>query len=80
MLRGAQGHVQDGAVFRDVDLVTSEHSVDARAQVGFLCQLQEELEGFVSDAILRIIQVEAHRLRPPARAACGIIGEELAEV
>src|SRR5215467_10570216 len=32
--RCAQGHVQDGAVFRDVDLVTPEHGVDARAQAG----------------------------------------------
>ena len=78
--RRAQGHVQDGAVFRDVDLVTPEHGVDARAQAGLLRQLQEELEGFVGDAILRVIQVEAHGLDRQALAACGIIREELAEV
>jgi hypothetical protein len=78
--RRAQGHVQDGTVFRDVDLLPPEHGVDAHAQVGFLCQLQEELEGFVSDAVLRVIQGEAHSLDRHALAACGIIREELAEV
>ena len=62
--RRAQGHVQDGAVFRDVDLLAPEHGVDPRAQSGFLRQLQEELEGFVGDAILRVVQIEAHALRP----------------
>ena len=61
-LRRAQGHVQDGPVFRDVDLLAAEHGVDPRPQAGFLGQLEEELEGFVGDAILRVIEVEAHRL------------------
>ena len=78
--RRAQGHVQDGAVFRDVDLLAPEHGVDALAQAGFLRQLQEELEGFVGDAILRIIQVEAHRLGRHALAAFGIIRKELAQM
>ena len=38
--RRAQRHVQDGAVFRDVDLLAAEHRVDPRAQAGFLGQLQ----------------------------------------
>ena len=78
--RCAQGHVQDRAVFRDVDLVTPEHGVDARAQAGFLCQLQEEPERFVGEAILRVIEVETHRLGAQALAASGIIREELAEM
>ena len=78
--RRAQGHVQDGPVFRDVDLLASEHGVDPRAQAGFLGQLQEELEGFVGDAILRVIEEEAHRLGRHALAARGIIREELAQM
>jgi hypothetical protein len=78
--RRTQGHVQDRAVFRNVDLVTSEHGVDVRAQVDFLCQLQEEPERFVSDAVLRVIQAEAHGLDRHALAAGGILREELAEV
>jgi hypothetical protein len=78
--RGAQSDVQDGPVFRDVDLLTPEHGVDARAQAGFLRQLQEELEGFVGDAVLRVIQVEARRLGRHVLAALGVIGKELSEM
>ena len=50
--RCAQGHVQDRAVLGDVDLFTPEHGVDPRSQIGFLGQLQEELECLIGDAIL----------------------------
>jgi hypothetical protein len=49
--------VQDRTVFRDVDLLAAEHGVNALAQAGFIGELQEQLEGFVSDAVLRVIQV-----------------------
>ena len=78
--RRAQGHVQDGAVFRDVDLVAPEHGVDALAQAAFLGQLQEELEGFVRDAILRVIEKDARGLSRQTLAAVGILREELAEM
>ena len=32
-LSGAQGHMQDGAVLRDVDLFAPEHGVDPRLQI-----------------------------------------------
>ncbi len=67
-------------VFRDVDLVTPEHGVDALAQAAFLGQLQEELEGFVRDAVLRVIEVDARGLSRQTLAAVGIIREELAEM
>ena len=60
--RRAQRHVQDGAVFRDVDLLAAEHGVDPAAQAGFLRQLQKELERFVGDAVLRVIEEDARRL------------------
>ena len=78
--RRAQRHVQDGTVLRDVDLLAPKHGVDPRAQAGFLRQLQEKLECFVGDAILRVIEVEAHRLGCHALAALGIIREELPQV
>ena len=77
---GAQGHVQDGSAFRDVDLLTPEHGVDPRLQAGFLRQLHEELEGFVGDVILRVIEVDAHSLGRHPLAACGVIREELPEI
>ena len=36
--RRAQGHVQDRAIFRDVDFVAAEHGIDARAEPAFLGQ------------------------------------------
>jgi hypothetical protein len=78
--RGAQGHVQDGTLLRDVDLLPPEHGVDPRAQAGFLGKLQEEREGFVGDAMLRVIQVEAHRLGRQPLAALGVIREEFSEM
>ena len=78
--RRAQGHVQDGAVLRDVDLFAPEHGVDPRSQAGFLRQLQEQLEGFVGDAILRVIEVDAHGLGRHPLAAMGIIREQLSKV
>ncbi len=62
--RRAQGDVQDRAIFCDVDFIAPKHGVDAFAQPGFLGKLQQKLEGFVRDAVLRVIQVEVSRLVP----------------
>jgi hypothetical protein len=78
--RRAQGHVQDGSVLRDVDLLATKHGVDPRTQAGFLRQLKEELEGLIGDAILRVIEEDAHSLGGQACAAFGIIREEFPEV
>ena len=54
--RCAQRHVQHGAVFRNVDLVTPEHGVDPLTQSRLVCQLHEELQSLIRNAILRVIQ------------------------
>jgi hypothetical protein len=72
--------VQDRSLLRDVDLLPSKHGVDPAPQTRFLGQLKEELEGFVGDAILRIVEVQAHSLQRHPLAALGIIGEEIAEM
>ena len=72
--------MQDGPVFRDVDFLASEHGVDPRLQAGFLRQLQEKLEGFVGDAILRVVEVDPDSLGRHPLAALGIVGEELPEM
>jgi hypothetical protein len=58
----------------------AERGIDARAQAGFIRESQEELEGFVCDAILRVIQVQADRLGRHTFAAFSIIGEELSQM
>ena len=78
--RCAQGHVQNGAVFREIDFIAPEHGVDPRAQAGFLGQLQEELESLIGDAILRIIQKKACRFGRHALAAFGIAREKIPQM
>jgi hypothetical protein len=78
--RRAERYVQDRSVFRDINLLSSKHGIDPRSQPAFFRQLHEEFEGLVSDAILRIIEVEAHCLRGQALAAFGIIGKELSKM
>ena len=41
---------------------------------------RSELEGFIRDAVLRIVQIEAHRLDRHAFAALGVIRKELSEM
>ena len=79
-LRGAQGDVQDGSFLRQVDLFSPEHGVDPGSQAGFLGQLQEQLEGFVGEAILGVIQVKAHGLGGQPLAAAGIVRKEFPEM
>src|SRR5262245_49111538 len=72
--------MQDRTVFCDVDFLTLEHGVDARPQAGFLRQLQEQFESFVSDAVLGVIQVEPHGLCCHALAALRVIGKQFSEM
>ena len=69
--RRAQGNVQDGPVFGDVDLLAPKHGVDSFAQTGFLRQLQEELDGFVGHAILRVVEEDADGFGSHPFAALG---------
>jgi len=78
--RRAQSHVQHGAVFRDVESLTAEHSVDPRLQAGLLRQFQQESQGSGGDAVLRVIEIQSNRFGRQALAAFGIVGEERAEM
>jgi len=72
--------VQDGAVFGGVDLLAGEHGLDVLLQPGLLGQLEEQLEGFVGDAIFRVVEEEAGGFSGEACAAGGVVFEELAEL
>ena len=50
------------------------------SQARLFGQLDQELEGFIGDAILRVVQEEAHRLRRHPLAAPGITGEEISQM
>ena len=68
---GSQGDVQDGAFLGDVDFFSAEHGVDALPQAGFLGQLEEELAGFLGDAVLGVVEEEAGRFDGKAGGASG---------
>ena len=78
--RGAQGDVQHGSLFGEVDLFSPEHGVNPGLQAGFPGQLQKQLEGFVGEAILGVIQVEAGGFGGHPFAAAGIVPKEFPEM
>ena len=78
--RSAQGDMQHRPLFRNVDLLAPEHRIDSRLQAGFIGKLEKEFQGFVSDEILRIIQIDAESLSRQTLAAFRIIRKEFAEM
>src|SRR3989475_4121588 len=74
--RRTQRDVQNGPVFRQVDLVSPEHGVDALAQPGLVGETTQQRERLVRHAILGVVEVDAGRLRGQAHAAHRIVGEE----
>jgi len=79
-LWGAQGDMQDRSLFRNVDLLAPKHRIDSRLQTGFFGKLNQKLESFIRDSILRIIQIDAQSLYGQTLAALGIIRKETAEM
>jgi hypothetical protein len=73
---GAQGDVQDRSLLGDVDLVTSEHRLDPRSQARFLCQFDEQAKRVRCDAILGVVQEEAHILDRHPLAAREVASEQ----
>jgi hypothetical protein len=78
--RGPEGHMQDGPLLRDVDLLAAEHGIDPGAKPGFFCQLKKKLEGLVGDAILRVIHGYAHGFSRHALAALRIFPKEISQM
>ncbi len=79
LTRRAQRHMQDGTIFRDVDLFARKHRVDPVAQSGFLCEFQQQLDRLIRDAVLRVVEEEsrgfqstyAGRASDRLRTVCG---------
>ena len=77
---GAEGDVEDGAVFGGVDLLAGEHGFGVLLEAGFFGELEEEGEGFVGDAVLGVVEEEAAGFGGEAGAAGGVGVEEIAEL
>ena len=68
---GAQRHVEHRAILGNIDLVAAEHRVDALAQAAVRREIQQQLQRFVGDAVLGVVQVEAGRFSRQAFAPLG---------
>ena len=75
--RRPRRNMQHGAALGNVDLLAAEHRVDALAQPRLLRKLDEQLYGFVGDAILGVVGIDADGHAREAFAASRIVREEL---
>ena len=78
--RHAQRDVQDRTVLGHVDVVAAEHRVDALAEARLDREVEQQPEGLVGDAVLRVVEVQPGGLGREAGAPVGVVGEELAQV
>jgi hypothetical protein len=76
----AQGDVQNGTIFGDVDPFTLEHRVDPSSQAGLLSQLKEERERLRCNSILRVIEVETDSVYGETLTARGVIREQITKM
>ena len=78
-LRRTKRDVQDGPSFGHIDLLAPEHGVDPRAQAGLLRQITKQLQRFIGDPVLGVVQEDASGLGGHALSAFGIIREEVSQ-
>ena len=72
--------MQNRPLFRDIDLLAAEHCVDSRLQAGLFGKLNQKLESFIRDYVLRIVQINAQSFQCQTLAALGIICKEVPEM
>ena len=78
--RRTQRHMQHRAILGDVDLVATEHRIDALAQPRLLRQFEQQLDGLRGDAMLRVVEVETDLLERELIRAMRIFGEQRAQM
>ena len=77
---GAECGVENGAVLGRVDLVATEHRIDAVAEAGGIGQRDEIGNGLLGDDIFRVVEKEAGGFELELRGAVGVRSKEFAEV
>ena len=76
----AQRDMQHRPLLGDIDLVSSEHGVDVLAQSRLFRQLKQQLQGFVGDPVLRVVQEQPYGLGRETLATLGIIRKQLPQM
>ena len=79
-LRRPQRHMQDRAALGDVDLIAPEHRVDPIPKAGLLGQLNQQPHRLISDAVLRVVQIQPDRLGRQPFAPPGVVREQRPQV
>ncbi len=72
--------MQNRAVFREIDMLTGEHGVDALSQTGLIGQLKQQLQRLIGYAVFGkikedVVQMKGKTFKPPR-----IMGKEIAHV
>ncbi len=73
----AEGDVQNGTVFRDVDFVAAEHAVTPVFNLGMLGQVKQEAQGFLGDPVLGIVEQDIAEVEGKFLEAFRISGEQV---
>ena|SRR5438876_1614011 len=72
--------MEHSALLGDIDLLPLEHGIDALTQARRRCQFQEQTDGFVSHAVLRVVQVDANSFECETLTSLRILGEERSQM
>ena len=80
VLGRSQRNVERGPLLGHVDLFAVEHGINAPGQAAFLGQPEQQTEGCVADAMLRVVEIEPGGFGGQTLAPARIVGEELAQM
>jgi hypothetical protein len=72
--------VQDGAIFRDVDVLASKHPVSSLAETGLVRELDEESQCVIGYSLFRVVEVDAFGLDPQSLTARRIFAKKASQV
>ena len=75
--RSTQSYVQHCAAFREIDLLAAEHCVATNSDAPLLGQMDQQPNGFISNSILRVVEIKAGGLGSQSVAAAEITGKQL---
>ena len=78
--RGPQRDVQHRALLGDVDLLAAEHRVAPLGHAGVVGQREQQPQGLVGHAVLRVVEEQAGALGGHPLAALARLGEQRAQV
>ena len=74
--RRTQSHVQDSAIFGEIDFFPAEHGFDPLTQTALLRQSEQQLDRLVRYQVLRIIEEQACCLGRQAFTALRVLCEQ----